>query len=641
MASDNKTQIIISAEDRTGAGLASAKAGFQEFSAAIAGLKSLAVVGIAASLTDSVKSLIDLGDEMNDLSQRVGISVKDLGTWTLAAAQSGTTMESLARGVKGLSTFIVENGDALRKAGITATDANGALIQLADLFKVLPDGVEKTALVVKIFGRAGLDLIPVLNQGSAGLQEAADKAKVYGERLALLAPAADKFNDQMAEMALHSKELGFSIANSLLPGLTGLTEFLNDLTAGGDRTKLALEWLSEDSSLSHGLIGVLLRGGLKEADLFGKGLALAGVGGDESRRTASGNIVGGAGYMAAFDAAGAQYMADREAKQRALGLLGKGPQAAAAGKAPKIGGYTDYEMRISQAVSGAIQGSAVVKARELADQIERLDSLFFDSGLEADVYASALEKVTGMTAKAGDESKRLDELLAATPSAQLEKSRKDMQLLVDALKAGEIGEALFAEAAQTRLGQLGDTIKEVDNFARDMGLSFSSAFEDTVIGGKKASEVLSGLARDIERIILRKTITEPLGNAVADSIKGGDGLWGGVKSLFGFAAGGSFTVGGAGGTDSQVVAFRATPGETVSIATPAQRGGGGITVNIIEDSARAGQTQARQSSGGGNILDVFVEQVRATVASDIARGGGPIANAMASTYGLNRAAGAY
>lgn len=38
----------------------------------------------------------------------------------------------------------------------------------------------------------------------------------------------------------------------------------------------------------------------------------------------------------------------------------------------------------------------------------------------------------------------------------------------------------------------------------------------------------------------------------------------------GFFTGGSFTVGGAGGPDSQMVAFRATPGERVNVATPTQ-----------------------------------------------------------------------
>lgn len=46
---------------------------------------------------------------------------------------------------------------------------------------------------------------------------------------------------------------------------------------------------------------------------------------------------------------------------------------------------------------------------------------------------------------------------------------------------------------------------------------------------------------------------------------------GSIGSLFGFASGGSFQVGGMGGTDSQVVAFRASPDETVSVQTPQQQ----------------------------------------------------------------------
>lgn len=44
-----------------------------------------------------------------------------------------------------------------------------------------------------------------------------------------------------------------------------------------------------------------------------------------------------------------------------------------------------------------------------------------------------------------------------------------------------------------------------------------------------------------------------------------------LGSLFGFATGGNFTVGGQGGTDSQIVAFKATPGEMVNVQTPGQQ----------------------------------------------------------------------
>jgi hypothetical protein len=60
-------------------------------------------------------------------------------------------------------------------------------------------------------------------------------------------------------------------------------------------------------------------------------------------------------------------------------------------------------------------------------------------------------------------------------------------------------------------------------------------------------------------------------------------------SMDGFATGGSFIVGGSGGTDSTQVGFMATPGEKVTVETPAQQRSGGeqapIIINIEGDSA--------------------------------------------------------
>src|SRR6266851_3247930 len=49
------------------------------------------------------------------------------------------------------------------------------------------------------------------------------------------------------------------------------------------------------------------------------------------------------------------------------------------------------------------------------------------------------------------------------------------------------------------------------------------------------------------------------------------GIIGGIGSIFGLATGGAKTVAGGGGTDSQLVQFMATPGETVVVLTPQQR----------------------------------------------------------------------
>ena len=228
---DNSTRIVITAEDKTRQAFESVRAGLDgvgrsasTIAATVAGMAGLGGILSGAGISAMVKESIDAADAMNDLSQRIGIAVQDLAKYELAAKQSGTSMEAIARGVKGLAGSMLEHGDALKKAGITAKDADGAMRQLADLFARMPDGMEKTVLATKLFGKAGMDLIPMLNMGSKGLDESAQKSERYAAAMAVLAPQADKFNDQMAEIAMSGKVVGLTLANEVVPTLSSVAE---------------------------------------------------------------------------------------------------------------------------------------------------------------------------------------------------------------------------------------------------------------------------------------------------------------------------------------------------------------------------------------------------------------------------------
>lgn len=196
-----------------------------------AAVAKAALAGIAAGLSVQAiaayaSRLIDAADAMNDMSQRVGIAVKDLAKYELAAAQSGTSMESVAKGIKGLAANMLEHSGALKNAGITATTVDGAIQQLADLFAKMPDGIEKTTLSAKLFGKAGMEWIPMLNLGSKGLAEAADKSAAYAKEMAVAAPLADAFNDNLAHLAMSSKTVGMTLLNEVLPSLTKTADTL-------------------------------------------------------------------------------------------------------------------------------------------------------------------------------------------------------------------------------------------------------------------------------------------------------------------------------------------------------------------------------------------------------------------------------
>lgn len=89
--------------------------------------------------------------------------------------------------------------------------------------------------------------------------------------------------------------------------------------------------------------------------------------------------------------------------------------------------------------------------------------------------------------------------------------------------------------------------------------------------------------------------------------------------------------------------FPLTRTRSGDLAVNAVGAGGGATVivNLIESPGNGGKTEQRQGDNGANVLDVYVEKIKDSIAGDISQGKGSIPNALASTYGLNRAAGAY
>ena len=88
---------------------------------------------------------------------------------------------------------------------------------------------------------------------------------------------------------------------------------------------------------------------------------------------------------------------------------------------------------------------------------------------------------------------------------------------IDRLNEPAVGTNLF-EGLINGFEEVSDQAQKTADIARDLGLSFSSAFEESIVGGKRLSDVLQGLLQDILRIVVRRTITERLGALVTEAI---------------------------------------------------------------------------------------------------------------------------
>jgi hypothetical protein len=84
-----------------------------------------------------------------------------------------------------------------------------------------------------------------------------------------------------------------------------------------------------------------------------------------------------------------------------------------------------------------------------------------------------------------------------------------------------------AQAALEELERGGERVQQAteraSETARELGLTFSSAFEDAVVRGERLSVVLRGIVQDISRLVIRRAVTEPLANLFGNLLGGSEG----------------------------------------------------------------------------------------------------------------------
>ncbi len=238
-----EAKIVISASDQTKAAIESAKknlAGLGQSASTLAGYFPAISAAIAAAFSaQALKGAVDMLDRLDDLSEKSGISVESLSALRYAGEASGTSFDQLAAGLKKFSVNISEAAggskeqtELFAKLGVSVKDANGQvrdtdkiLADVATKFEGYADGANKSALAQKVFGKAGEDMIPLLNQGADGIARMTEE----GQRMGVIfsgeaAAAAAEFNDNLKKIGLTAEASMTVIAGQVIPTINQLME---------------------------------------------------------------------------------------------------------------------------------------------------------------------------------------------------------------------------------------------------------------------------------------------------------------------------------------------------------------------------------------------------------------------------------
>ena len=177
--------------------------------------------------------------------------------------------------------------------------------------------------------------------------------------------------------------------------------------------------------------------------------------------------------------------------------------------------------------------------------------------------------------------KSLDELYATGRSGMTAAEYQQARAGIDARgletgdRIGPLGAMAMLPHEAGIVGGLRASREAFDKAANDFADSFASGMERVLSGDIKG--FFNDLLRDLMGELLRGVGRSIFGSMGGSAQGGGGSFWGtvlGGLKIPGFKTGGSFKVGGSGGADSQLMQFRATPGEMVNIRKPGQDTGG-------------------------------------------------------------------
>lgn len=685
-----------------------------------------AFTAVAAATALLVKSQIDAADEMGKAASKAGVTTESLSALAYAAELSGSSQDEMTAALARLSKQMVdaasgstEAQNAFAAIGVSVLDASGNIkqadavfLEIAARFASMPDGVLKTNAAIEIFGKSGAALIPTLNSGADGLAALAAEAEKLGIIISGdTALAAAEFNDNITRLQKSVGGLGLTIANQVLPTMTGLTQEMLNFNNGSSIAEIAgkgfvvvlqtvavlaanvayvLRTIGNEIGGIAAQLGALARLDFKAFRFIGEEMKRDAVQARAEIDALEARIMRASGTPASATPSVAPaktfipkiipkatstpkpaefrdpladsarlYASTLEAINRAqidASISGQEltstqkklvdlmsdqafldmpdawkeviyQQAASAIAAEKVTLQID-EMNKKQARLNELLGVTALE-KQRADMLLLADA--FETGkISAEEYESAVKRALDIPSIDPEET-RLKELLG---TAEWEKQLADLTLLSDAFEAGKIRADEYAAAVQRVMKNASDGAKETDDFAKSLGMTFSSAFEDAIVSGKKLSDVLKGLAQDILRIMTRKIITEPLGNAFSSMITS---AFGGFR-----AAGGPVMA-----NTSYVVGERGpelfTPSSAGTITPNDSLAGGGARVQINVQNNAGSETRAsakaREDGSGTTIIDIMVERVESTISKRISQGSG-MAPLLERRYGLNPAVGA-
>lgn len=205
-----------------------------------------ATTAMGAAVVKSASDTAAYGDNIDKMSQKMGMSAEAYQEWDAVMQHSGTSMETMKASMKTLANAAESGNKAFATLGITEEEL--ATLNQQELFERtiaglqnMEDGTQRTYVAGQLLGRGATELGALLNTSAEDTQAMRDRVHELGGVMSNEAvKAAAAYQDSLQDMQTAFQGLSRGLTSEFLPGITTAMDGLAELFTGNGETGLAL-----------------------------------------------------------------------------------------------------------------------------------------------------------------------------------------------------------------------------------------------------------------------------------------------------------------------------------------------------------------------------------------------------------------
>ena len=216
-----------------------------------------ATAAMGAAVVKSASATAQYGDNIDKMSQKMGMTAEAYQEWDAVMQHSGTSMETMKASMKTLANAAESGNAAFETLGITEQEL--ATLNQQELFERtiaglqnMEDGTQRTYVAGQLLGRGATELGALLNTSAEDTQAMRDRVHELGGVMSNEAvKAAAAYQDSLQDMQTAMQGLARGLTQEFMPGIKTAMDGLAELFTGNTDSGIALISQGIDSLLAN------------------------------------------------------------------------------------------------------------------------------------------------------------------------------------------------------------------------------------------------------------------------------------------------------------------------------------------------------------------------------------------------------